>query len=701
MQTTVSRGRILAAAFLGLACAGVLWARLVAIQVFAHERFEARAEQNQEGRVLLPARRGDLLDRHGRLLASDVSTYSVHAVPRLMRNPQATAQRLARALSLDAAELEREFRRRPKFCWVHRQLDPERALAVQRLGLEGVFWNHESRREYPGGAASQQITGKVNLDGRGVEGLEYEHDALLRGEAGWATYIRDGAGGKVLLPRSARREPAHGRGLVLTLDAEIQGAVMNRLEEAARETGARSTAAVLLDPHTGEILSLGAAGPGAEGARRQPVLSDTYEPGSTFKVVVAAAVLEEELAATGTVFYAEQGAYNFGGFVIRDVHRYGELTLYDAFRLSSNIVAGKLSLLVGPERYYRYATSFGFGSLTGIEFPGEVAGKLRPPHQWSKRSLPTLAIGQELSVTPLQLAAAYAAVANGGILMRPYLVQAELDAQGRVAKRFEPRALRRVLSGSTAATLRGMLQAVVDSGTATKAGLPWAAVGGKTGTAQKYDPALRTYSRSKYVSSFVGIVPAAEPKLVCLVLVDEPARGHYGGEVAAPIFRHILEDVRRIPDGPLSPRLSRVRLKPARFAPPPSALPDVRLLPAEVARRRLADLGFRVRERGRGTRVVDQEPAAGRPLGRGEWGDIVLEPSTTGSLPSVVGLTVREALARLSRVGVRPEIVGTGIVVAQSPPAGSLLGKTATCRLRGGPAPEAPTARALGVRRGD
>ena len=701
LQGTVSRGRILLAAFLGLLCAGVLLLRLVAIQVFAHERFEARAEQNQEGRVLLPARRGDILDRQGRLLASDVNTYSVHAVPRLMKSPDAVAKKVAAALSLDAGRLRSEFRRRPKFCWVHRQLDPERALTVQKLGLPGVYLNHESRREYPGGAPARQVTGKVNLDGRGVEGLEYQYDAVLRGEDGWATEFRDGSGGSRPLARGARREPRHGRGLVLTLDAEIQGAVMARLERAAEQYEARQAAAVILDPHTGEVLALGAAGPATSGARRQPVISDTYEPGSTFKMVVAAAALEEEVAKENTVYFAENGRYNFGGFAIRDVHGYGDLTFRDAFRFSSNIVAGKMALEVGAERFYRYATSLGFGSLTGIEFPGEVSGRLRPPHQWSGRSLPTLAIGQELSVTPLQLAAAYGAVANGGVLMKPYLVHAEIDAGGRVAERHEPRALRRVISEGTSRTLRAFLQSVVDSGTAKKASLGWATVGGKTGTAQKYDPSVGTYSRSKFVSSFVGIVPADAPKLVCLVIVDEPAKGHYGGEVAAPVFQRILEDVRRIPGGPLAPEPERVRVNEREFSPPASVVPDVRLLALDVARRRLEQHGFRVRVRGDGTRVYAQEPVAGEPLGRGEWVEVRVEPAAGGALPDVVGLTMREAMSRLSQVGVRPEVVGSGIVVAQLPPAGARLDGSRTCLLRCQPSSDVHPARAGGGRRGD
>lgn len=701
LQWTVSRGRILLAAFLALVCAGALLTRLVAIQVFAHERFEARAEQNQEGRVLLPPRRGDIVDRHGSLLASDVSSYSVHAVPRLMRDPAATARRLASVLSLEPDKLRREFAKRPHFAWVSRRVEPEQLASVQKLGLPGVFWNHVARREYPGGSSCQQVTGKVNLDGHGVEGIEHKYDEDLAGESGWATYIRDGAGGQVMLPRSPRRDPSHGLRLVLTIDAEVQGAVMSRLEEAVRETGARQAAAVLLDPHSGEIWSFGAAGPAAEGARRQPVVSDTYEPGSTFKLVVTAAALEEEVAATSSVFHAGNGSYDFGKFSIRDVHGYGDLTLFDAFRYSSNVVAGKLALLVGRERYYRYATLFGFGSLTGVDFPGEIGGKLRPPHQWSERSLPTLAIGQELTVTPLQLAAAYGAVANGGWLVKPHLVKAKVDPAGDDVRDVKARTVQRVLSEQTAATLRSMLRAVVDSGTAKKAGLPWAPVGGKTGTAEKYDPAVRTYSASKYISSFVGIVPAEEPKLVCLVLVDEPTRGHYGGEVAAPVFRRILEDIRRIPEGPLSPKLARVQVRPSEFRAPPSEVPEVRFMPTDRARAVLAESGFRVRVEGRGTHVYDQKPAAGERLGRGEWVEIALEPAGDGIFPSVMGLTLREAINRLGKVGVNPIVEGSGVVVEQNPPPGSVIERAQTCLLRARPSSDAAVAQAPGGRRGD
>jgi cell division protein FtsI (penicillin-binding protein 3) len=681
LKASPGRDRILFAALLGLVAALAVFARLVTVQVFAHERFEARAEQNQEGRVLLPPRRGELLDRKGRVLASDLRTYSVHAVPRIMKNPRATAKKLARLLDLNTSTLIREFKKRPKFCWVSRQLDPGLETELQEAGLRGVYLNVEIRREYSE-PACVGVTGRVNLDGKGVEGIEYQFESVLHGRSGWETVYKDGSGGKVFLPRGSRRDPEHGHGLVLTIDSSIQGVVMSRLGAAVERTGARQGTAVVLDPYSGEILGMGSCGPATKGVKRNPVMSDTYEPGSTFKLVAASATLDEDLADTETIYNAEDGSYNFGGFLIHDTHEYGEITLFDAVRFSSNIVAGKLAVELGERKFYQYATAYGFGSLTGVEFPGEAGGRLRPPHQWSGRSLPTLAIGQEVSVTPLQMALSYAVLANGGLLMTPQLVLAELDPHGKVVRRFKPHAVRRVISAETATVMREMMQAVVDSGTAKRARIDWAHVGGKTGTAQKYDPASGTYSRAKYVSSFVGFLPADDPRLVCLVLIDEPGRGYYGGEVAAPVFREIVEDIRRMRRGPLSPTPERVLVDPEDVRPPPTVVPDVRLLPIDEASRLLAEMGLRVRAQGEGTRVVAQSPVSGIPIDRGEVVELVLDMGATGVMPRVVGLTVRQALAELSARGIRPQVVGSGVVRKQAPAAGAKLPRERRCVLR-------------------
>ena len=675
------RDRILVAALVATAAAGILWARLLAVQVAQHEHYAARAEQNQEGRVLLPPRRGDLVDRRGELLATDLRTYSVYAVPRLMKDRRATARSLARLLDLDARALERRFRQRPAFCWVTRMADPGIEGKLAKARLRGVFLTVESRREDPGGEAVLPVLGRVNLDGRGIEGLEYQFDAVLRGRPGWATVFRDGTGRQISLPQGSRRPAEPGRGLLLTLDNAIQAITVARLGAAADSLDARQASAVILDPRTGEVLAMATAGPAAPDARRNPAINDQYEPGSTFKLVAAAATLEEGLGQPATVYDAEGGAYDFGPCVIHDAHPHGLLTLRDAVRFSSNIVAGKLGVGLGARRYYEYASAFGFGSLTGIEFPGEAPGRLRHPSRWSGRSLPTLAIGQEVAVTPLQMALAYGVIANGGVLMQPQMVLAEIDGEGQVGPRIPPRAVRRVVSPRTAAVMRDFLQAVVDSGTATRARLPWTKVAGKTGTAQKYDPATRTYARGRYISSFVGFLPADDPRLVCLVLVDEPRKGYYGGEVAAPIFRDIMEDIRRVRGGPLSERPATVRLAAADLAPPPTLVPDVRLLPQERARARLAALGLRTRAVGEGPRVLTQTPAPGTPAERGQAVEIVLARAGEPVVPEVRGLTLREALVRLSAAGVPARLAGSGVVVAQQPAAGSRLARGASCLL--------------------
>jgi cell division protein FtsI/penicillin-binding protein 2 len=691
------RSRVLVAAaglLLGLV---VLWLRLAYVQLVRHAYYHDRAEALQEQRVLLRPVRGAILDRRGRPLARDLLTYSVSAAPREMRAPRETARRLADILGLDARRLQREFQSRPRFLWVARHVPPARAQAISRLDRRGLYLALETQRVYPLGATAGELLGRTDLDNTGVEGLEFQFDALLRGQPGWATLFRDGHGGQHNLPRGLKREPEDGRTLVLTLDADLQAVVEGHLAAAVDSLHARRGAALFLDPATGQILALACWPHGRAGLARNLVVCDQYEPGSTFKLVVLTAALEEALASEDDVYDAENGSYRFArGATIRDVHHYGLLTLADAFTLSSNIVMGKLALRVGSERLYRYATSMGFGSLTGIEFPGEAAGLLRPPDRWSGRSLPTIAIGQEVSCTPLQLALAYAAAANGGVLMHPQLVLEERSAGGRVVRRYAPQAVQRVCTERTAARLRRMMEAVVDSGTGKSARMAALAVAGKTGTAQKYDPEMRSYARGRYLSSFIGFAPVEGARLLGLVVIDEPrTHGYYGGEVAAPVFRHVLEDAQCMLSGPLGPSITEVAARP----PVPAAVtvPDLRLLPWRAAGDELEGLGLRARARGRGARVVAQEPTAGTALERGDQVVLWLEAgfdSAAHALPDLRGLSARDALRLLSQRLVPAQVVGSGLVARQSPEPGTPLPLGGPCVLVCEPARPWPPARA-------
>ncbi len=683
--------------FLGL---GLLWLRVAWIQLVQHGEYEARAERNQEQRVLQRPVRGAILDRYGRPLARDLVTYSISAAPREMADAHGVALALAAQLRLDPRRLEREFEHRPRYLMVARHVAPDIAQAVAERTWRGVYVAGETQREYLLGDAAGEILGCTDVDNSGVEGLELEFDQALRGRPGWATLFRDGRGRSHALPRGMRRAAADGNAVVLTLDAELQGIVESHLRAALDTLNAVRAFALFLDPRTGEILASVNVPHLPPGKARNWTFTDQYEPGSTFKAVTAGAVLEENLARPDQYFDAGNGTCQVApGAIFHDTHKAAGFTFRDAVRFSSNIVMGKLGLIVGSERLYRYATSLGFGTLTGVEFPGEAAGKLRTPDHWSARSCPTIAIGHEVSVTPLQLALAYGAIANGGVLMQPMVEREERDGQGNVVRQVSPEASHRVFSEGTSTMLRTLLQAVVDSGTARPARIAGFPMAGKTGTAQKYDAAVGTYGRGMYLSSFVGFAPVDQPRIVGVVVIDEPRGKHYyGGDVAAPVFREVMQDLRRMPNGPFSWSPSLVAVKPP--APAPVVVPDLRLLPQLAAERRLASLGLRAHAAGQGPRVVAQAPAAGEASERGGLVTLWLsapDDSTAHAMPDLVGLSTREALRRLSPCQVRARIEGVGRVVRQLPVAGTPLGPRAECRLWCEPQPVADGGRADAV----
>jgi cell division protein FtsI/penicillin-binding protein 2 len=679
----------------------VVWARVAWLQVARHDYYAGRADLNQEQRVLLRPARGRLLDRHGRVLARDLLTYSVSAVPREMKNPRATARALAALLDEDPRRLERGFAQRPRFLWVKRRIAPALAEKVAALRTRGVHLSTEIQRVYPLGDAAAEILGRTDLDDQGVDGLELQLDATLRGRPGWATLFRDGAGRAHALPRGMRRSPEDGDDVVLTLDADLQCILESHLAAAVDSLNAVRGFAMFLDPSTGEVLAAAVSPHLGPGKGRNWSFTDQFEPGSTYKIVTAGAALEEGLVRPDQIFEAaENGVAQVApGAVFHDVHKEASFSFRDAVRWSSNIVTGKVANLLGAQSLYRYSTALGFGSLTGVTFPGEAGGRLRSPERWTPRSTPTIAIGHELSVTPLQLTLAYAAVANGGVMMRPALIREVREPSGRVTRRFPPEASHRVFSERTTALLREMLTAVVDSGTAKAARIPGLAIAGKTGTAQKYDAKVGTYGAGLYISSIAGFAPSESPRLAGVVVIDEPrGKKYYGGEVAAPVFRRVVEDLWRLPGGPLGSGVQQVAMRPP--APAPVIVPDLRLLPREAAERRLAGYALRTRFAGSGPRVLAQEPAAGVAVERGSGVIVYLSPpadSTGSTLPSVVGRSVREAVRLLSARQVPVQIVGQGRVVRQLPEPGTRLPLSRPCvltcapgRARNAAGPEAP-----------
>lgn len=671
------KSRVLMAAaglFFLLLC---LWARVAWLQIGQHGHFVARAAANQQLRLKLIPKRGELLDRDGRVLAHDLLVSRVAVYRPQLRDVARAAALMAPILGEPAGKLRKRLAETRGYRWITGDVPPEVGERIRALRIEGVDVEDETRRNYRLGAAAAEILGRTNRDNAGVDGLEYQFDARLAGQSGWVTAIRAGARRTLRLPGAEHRPARDGSSLVLTIDGELQSIVERHLARAVDTLGARRGFAIFLDPWTGEILAAACVPHLEPGKAKNWTFTDQFEPGSTYKVVVAGAALEENLARPGEYFTASAtgSAELFPGFRLRDSHAKDGYTFFGAIQHSSNIVCAKLGLRLGADRVYRYSTALGFGALTGVEFPGETAGKLRPVANWQPRSAPTISIGQEIAVTPLQLALAYGAIANGGVLMEPMLVREERTAAGKVVRRWSPQPRHRVFGEPTAAMLRRMLEAVVDSGTATSARLEGFPIAGKTGTAQKYDAATGGYGHGMYMASFAGMAPAERPRIVGVVVVDEPPRHlYYGGQVAAPVFREIVLDLMRRRDGVLGPLEGPVAARPPEV--PAVIAPDLRLLPPREAERRLRDYGLRARFEGRGPRVLSQSPPAGQPVDRGGSVTAWLSPprdSAHTRLPDLAGLPMREAVRRLTARQVRSRLSGHGLVVRQEPPPGTPL----------------------------
>jgi cell division protein FtsI (penicillin-binding protein 3) len=429
-----------------------------------------------------------------------------------MAKPRRVARQLAAILGRDARRLERDFAAKPRFLWVARRVAPELGQKIADLDVRGVYLSPETRREYPFGSAAAEILGRTNVDNVGIDGIELQLDEVLRGRPGWATKFRDGRGQSHALPNGMMRAPLDGQQAVLTLDADLQAIAETHLAAAVDTLHARRGFALFMDPTTGEVLASVTVPHLEPGKARNWNFTDTFEPGSTFKVVVAGAVLEEGLARPDQVFEASATgvAPMVPGTFFHDTHHEARYRFFDAVRWSSNIVMGRLGMLLGSERLYHYATALGFGSVTGIEFPGEAGGKLRSPDRWSPRSTPTIAIGHELTVTPLQLTLAYAVLANGGVLMRPSLVR---EPRTRIrGATLPPSAAQRVFSPLTR-TLRAC-SAVADSGTTLAH--PGYAIVSKTGTA-------RSTTRRGYGAGLLTLVRRVRAG-------REPEPGRRGGD---------------------------------------------------------------------------------------------------------------------------------------------------------------------------
>ncbi len=531
----------------------ILLFRFFDLQVLQAETMMQKARRQHEKTITLDSNRGAIVDRQGKPLALNLDVPSVYATPSSLDNPTRVARQLAQVLGVPREPLEKRLRAERDFVWIQRKIDDSQVERLNDLALPGVGVMVEARRFYPKGTLLAHVLGFAGMDSQGLEGLENGYDEHLRGQVRRVVLQRD-ALGRVIIPESQRKsQPLSGHAISLTIDEVIQYIAEQALEQTVRNTKARGGAVLVMAPKTGQMLAwalrptfdpnhIHQASP--ERWRNRGV-TDPYEPGSTLKVVLAAAALELNRVAPDTLLYAGDGEIPISGTVIHDHEKAGWVTFREAIQRSSNVAFVKMSWDLGREQVYQYLRTFGFGEKTGIDLPGESIGILRRPDQWSQRTLPSLAIGQEIAVTPLQLLTAVSAVANEGWLMRPFLVREISDHQGKSVWEHVPHIRRRPISAETAKTVTDLLVNVVERGTGKRAAIPGYRVAGKTGTAQKVDPATGTYSSTKFVGSFVGFVPAEDPQLAILVMIDEPQGPAWGGVVAAPVFRKVAEQALR------------------------------------------------------------------------------------------------------------------------------------------------------------
>ena len=518
--------------------------RLADLMIFNHKIYTERAKSQQIGAEDIQVRRGNIYDRKGRDFAVNLELESLYCDPEEVVIDKDRLKRLSGILGMDAKVIQAKFDQDKRFMWVNRKLAPDTAGEIKKLNIKGIGFVPEAKRYYPGKELASHVIGMVGRENQPLEGLELKYDKYLR-TAGGKVYVGRDASGKKL--SSGGDLEAKGNDVFLTIDEGLQYIVEKELEKAMGQWRSVAASAIMMDPFTGEILALANRptfdlndiGGANRSAVRNRVITDVYEPGSTFKVIVGTAALEENLYHLDSTFDCSSGGIAVGGKVIHDAHRHGVLTFQEVIQKSSNVGSIMIGMKLGKERLYQYAKLYGFGDETGIDLPGEVSGWIRKPDKWSATSIGAIPIGQEVAVTPLQILRAYSAIANGGYLVQPHLVSEIRTPGGQTI--FAARSVtKRVLSERTATVFKNILKTVVeDGGTAKEAAVVGNQVAGKTGTAQLVDQRTKRYSRDRFISSFVGFVPADNPKIAMIVVIYEPRGQIYGGVVAGPVFRNI------------------------------------------------------------------------------------------------------------------------------------------------------------------
>lgn len=605
-------------------------ARAFQLQVIHQGKLEAKANSQHLKTINILAERGGVYDRNFSELGITVKADSVYADPSRIGDPEAVAERIASLISTDRRSVEKKLSARRRFVWLKRQIDLTGEERASLANIEGIGLLKESRRFYPAPQLGSNLIGFVGLDSTGLEGVELKYNRYLAGGGVKVHGERDALGREMLFDGMEKSYSSRGNDVVLTIDKTVQYIAEKELEKVVAATGSKAGMAIVMDPNTGEVLAMANA-PTFDSNHfwnhrpdewRNRAITDSYEPGSTFKAFLLAAALEEGVVKPNDIFFCENGAYDVADRTFHDVKKHGWLSVANTIKYSSNICAIKLGERLGERRFLRYLDDMGFGRKTGIDLPGEASGVVRR-FKGSDVSLATISFGQGISTTAIQLVNGISTIANGGFLMKPYLTKAIIAPDGVVVKEYNPSVVRRVFSEETMVMARSILKGVTErGGTGVKAALAEIDVAGKTGTAQKPDLIHGGYASGKYVSSFLGFAPADSPRLAVVVLIDEPAGDFYGSTVAAPVFREIVKQslaymgVYPKSDEGNIPRLVSLNRKVALAGVQEGRVPDFRNKSMRMVLRVANDVKLKVKVVGSG-RAVSQVPLAGSEIYHG------------------------------------------------------------------------------------
>lgn len=662
---------------MGLILLGFLFVviRLFSIQILDHEKYDKIAQRQHESKINLRADRGSIYDRNGNVLATTFKTISIAADPTVLKNVSKLCQALSKDMGVPASYYRKKISRaKGSFVWLERGVKPYRLANTLALKDKGLLKIEEPKRNFPYRATGSQIIGFTNIDNVGISGIEMQYDSILHGRSGFMQMYRDGLGRLRPSPELPVVEPIHGDNIHLTIDIELQRIVEYELRTGMDRLLAEAGTVIIMKPQTGEILAI-ASYPmfdpyhidehSNEGMRLRGI-TDILEPGSTFKMVTASMALEEGIVSENEIMDGHNGvAFYAGGVRIADDHALGKVPFKKAMQYSSNIIMGEVAHRMPSDLLYKYIRDFGFGIPTDIDLPGEVSGYVPKPEDFHANTKRYLGHGYGLSVTPIQVVTAYAAIANGGTLMKPYIIDEISTAGGEVIKKNKPEVIRQVVSEKTAHRVTKMLTMVVDSGTGMRAQIEGLKIAGKTGTSQKV--VNGRYSKSDYNASFAGFFPADNPQIAMIVIVENPRRSIYGSFNSAPIFKNIASRW----------MLSKGYVSLNNFVVSKNdslVMPNITGMSAEEANRALSHYHFDYDEIEEGKFVYNQYPQAGQLIIGNE--KIVLSTgypiakidSTTYDIDfkhNVVGFTIRRAISVLQSNGIAVEVSGHGYVKRQ------------------------------------